>query len=516
MKTTAIRACLLLTTSVALARGAEVDREGTAAARAEAIHTTLSNIQEELKTHGGTWERWAESLKPYREDIRDFDVRPDVYPWPWPARKGYIFQGAAIRLHLTNGFDGLPPDGRPLDSIVHFDRQLKTLGIDLIVAIIPAKLTVYPDYIRAAVEGEATRPARAPADRNVCLATKRLMMELLEKDVEVVDLHRTFADYRRQNGDEAPLFYVQDSHYRNLGARVAASNIAERLKRHDFVQKALAAGSAYVGEKGARHDGTKADNDLLFVKNAANGARYSDAPDSPVVVCGDSHLAYNEQFGAHVTAQIALLIGMPVSRITHEGLSGTIPISMASDRNLRNRRVVVMHFTERMLPTAPGSRWPIVSLPGAAIPPQETDTNVTVSVKGVVREISDLPDPKAPYRHFLMKLYVAELKSEKNEPMTPPDGVVVILAMHDRKVLPIAGTKKGQSIALRLTPWTSVEKTYGRIQAGTLPSIALELDKRLYWGEVEGQPALSGDALAGIGEEDASAERDAPPAPASP
>jgi hypothetical protein len=97
--------------------------------------------------------------------------------------------------------------------------------------------------------------------------------------------------------------------------------------------------------------------------------------------------------------------------------------------------------------------------------------------------------------------------------------VVHVLAMHNRKVLPVAGTRAGRPLALRVTSWSLVEKRYGKIQSGNLPTVTLEIEKPLLWGEVEGQPRLTDGELARVGQEDSTAARAAadadPPRPPS-
>lgn len=344
-------------------------------ARAEAIRGALAIIEKQLAAHGGTWEKWAEDLKPYRDDIRGVTA----LKWPWPAKNGYVFQGQAHSLHMRDNFDDLPDGERPLEGLVHFSRQLKALGIDLIVAIIPAKLTVYPDYLYAAVEGPE-RAARAPEDRIVSLALVKLMYDLLRNDVEVVNLHEEFRQFRLKNGDGTPLFYVGDGHYLNRGAQLAAEKIAERLKRYDFVQKALAGENPYVGEKGARTDGQKADDTLLLIKDR-NGIPYGSQDNSPVFVLGDSHMGYNKST-APFSGQIAYRIAMPVWEMWREGLSASIPVEVAKDPNLKKRRVVVVHYSERMMRPKNGEpKWPLVKLPGV----DQAQVNAAPLVKSAVR-----------------------------------------------------------------------------------------------------------------------------------
>ena len=87
------------------------------------------------------------------------------------------------------------------------------------------------------------------------------------------------------------------------------------------------------------------------------------------MLMGDSHLGYNQSRSAGTGAQVARLIGMPVSVIWKEGLSTQIPVQVARDRFIRKRRVIVVHYTERMMVPKPGKhQWPIVNLPGAPKP----------------------------------------------------------------------------------------------------------------------------------------------------
>jgi hypothetical protein len=70
--------------------------------------------------------------------------------------------------------------------------------------------------------------------------------------------------------------------------------------------------------------------------------------DSPVVITGDSYSKYNCGQGAHLAAQVALRIGLPLTYQSSEGLSSSVPILMArlqKEKNyLANRRVFVWTF----------------------------------------------------------------------------------------------------------------------------------------------------------------------------
>jgi hypothetical protein len=269
----ALIASVCLVAGAPEARGADAD---AAASRAAAVRQTLAGIQAELAAHGGTFEKWGESLKAYRDGVRKVQA---ASAWPWPAKKGFVFQGREVSLVMLDTLDAQPDGQRPYDIVLDTHKKLQAEGADLIFVVLPDKLAIYPDYLSD----------QAPADRMVYPAVKQLMKRLLESGVEVVDLYPAFHEARRASEDR-PLYYDRDSHWRNVAARLAAEKIAERLKRYDFVQKALAEPKRYSLQAERRPD--KPD-DLMVVLDSKTGGRYADAAESPILITGDSALMYN-------------------------------------------------------------------------------------------------------------------------------------------------------------------------------------------------------------------------------
>ena len=82
---------------------------------------------------------------------------------------GWRFLPAEIK-HLLAG-DPSNDSKRPLDTIVDFNQQLKQLGVRLIVAPVPAKVTIHPEFFdkRLAGSAAASSPAgRRSASRRTC------------------------------------------------------------------------------------------------------------------------------------------------------------------------------------------------------------------------------------------------------------------------------------------------------------------------------------------------------------
>jgi hypothetical protein len=450
------------TTLVALALGVMTVAAAPREERAAAIQQELATLQAQLKANGGTYETWAEKLRPY--------------------------QGKSAQVIQCDDLATLPEACRPFEVMVDLDRQLKARGIDLIVAIIPSKLCVYPDYLHIA----PGQPARAPADRQVAMALKRLHQQLLEADVEVIDLYTAFQAARDKNRDEQLLVYANDSHWNNAGCRVAADSIAARLRRYDFVQAALARGNPFVHEQTSRSDGNKADPDIHVIRRRDGGA-YQDAPRSPVLITGDSYALYNQHLQAHLSAQVAARIGLPVTLLAEEGLSYNLPVKLAGRPGwLADRRVVVWTFNDKMLPLASGrGGWVKAKLPAAeAGPADAAATGDAKVVTATIAEVSAPPPKDAPYPHYYLVAYAKDV-----------DAVLHILAMRHRQILPAATLQPGDKIEVKLTPWKIVEKTHGRIQSGTLPTVELQITKPHYLAEMPGAPVLTAADLHRAGEE---------------
>ena len=274
-------------------------------ARQEAIRKSLAAIEAELQKYGGgSWEEWGRKLAPFRDA-----VNRKVAP-----KHGLRIRADEWRFIVLDKIDNEPAE----EAIVHFDRQLKARGIDLIVVPIPGKLSIYPDFICPEVG----------CDRLVAVAAKRMMKTLLECDVEVVDLFTVYRDRRLATNDKPPLYYYhEDSHWRNLAAQIAGERIADRLKRCEVVGKTLAAGNRYTTKVEERIKKSNADT-ILSVYDAKTNAYHPDEPgtrESPFILTGDSYSKYNCGQGAHLPAQVARLVGLPLTYDSTSGLSAEVP-----------------------------------------------------------------------------------------------------------------------------------------------------------------------------------------------
>jgi hypothetical protein len=109
-------------------------------------------------------------------------------------------------------------------AVVRFREQLRERGIELLVAPIPGKPSVYPDRLTRRA-GAAPKDVRSP--------TEDLIRALEAQGVATVDLFGTFRRYRDEHpldGDGNALYLARDTHWTPRGAQLAAGETARRLR----------------------------------------------------------------------------------------------------------------------------------------------------------------------------------------------------------------------------------------------------------------------------------------------
>ncbi len=324
--------------------------------RARSLADTKAAIEAELARNGGTWEAWNANLAEFRRWITLVHEKQRYEP------SGPFCFGAPGILALTlPTFEGSAPGANPVVMISALHAQLSQRGVDLVVVVIPNKEDIYPDRLTHA----------APRSREVAVASKRLLAHLVDQGVEVVDL---FAEFNacRSRGEE--IYQPYDSHWNPLGVRRAALAIAARLQRYAFVREAQSAPPHWRTVEGTIPGGTDLIVGRRKVELAARfrttyvGCRtardepYADAPDSPVLVSGDSFSRYLDLEGGSLTAHLAEALNLSCSLMARQG-SGATVMKMLEERGaayLVGRRVLVYTCVAR---TFARGEFPVVDLP---------------------------------------------------------------------------------------------------------------------------------------------------------
>lgn len=259
----------------------------------------------------------------------------------------------------------------PIKKIVLFRDELKKLGIELIVVVLPTKASIYPEMLN---------PKFSKENSGKFSHSLKSISELREQGVECVDLFTAFAA-ERQNDEIAgdSLYLSKDTHWRGRGVRCAAKVVADRIKQYSWYTPGTTnyeIDTLKVDRIGDIGNMTKITNvkfhDLLTVfpveatkcykvykvdrdsaGNEISRSRYKDDyANSQVLLLGDSFSRiYQTDMpeSAGWISHIAVELGQPIASIVSDGGASTlVRETLARKVNvLRNKKVVVWEFVER-------------------------------------------------------------------------------------------------------------------------------------------------------------------------
>jgi len=118
----------------------------------------------------------------------------------------------------------------PIQAILHFEKQLKDLGIQLLVVIVPGKPSIYPEMIYSDFDRE-----KIPNISHSLRAIK----ELSGKGIDVVDLFHPFLREKQKDKELGGSLYLkQDTHWKARGLRLTAKSVADRIKQYPWFHSA--------------------------------------------------------------------------------------------------------------------------------------------------------------------------------------------------------------------------------------------------------------------------------------
>jgi SGNH hydrolase-like domain, acetyltransferase AlgX len=289
--------------------------EKAAKERTKVIAEDMAAIRADLLRNGGDWAAWHERLAPFHEDLvrktekADGLLRTDKHVFQFLPADRYR--------HLVKKTDDGPI--RMLDSL---NRQLRERGIDLIVVPFPSKETVHADKF----SGDA------PEDGIFAPWRRRFLLELLERDIEVINLVPAFQE--NKEGHEYIYYDALDKHPADGGIRIAAEKIARRLARYELDKrpehpalkfKTEEVEFAFTGDgllrggflPGSRYKATR----VLFEDGGE--IVVGETSPCPVIVMGDSFTVVPDPnvTSASLPAHLALHLGEVPCQLTSMGSS---------------------------------------------------------------------------------------------------------------------------------------------------------------------------------------------------
>ena len=275
------------------------------------------------------------------------------------GRHGWLFYRPSVRYVIERQTGAPESDSAdPLPAIRSFRDQLQARGIRLLVVPVPNKESVYPEMLARRAED---------AGVVVCEQTRRLLDQLEQCGIEYVDLFEVFRRARQEESRSDPrrLYLAQDSHWSPEGARVAAGAVARRVLDGGTVNRG---DHAYVERSVTvrRHGDLVEMLQVPQIERALEPERlaclqvvqsdtrtpYRDAPESEVLILGDSFLRIYEQDepgAAGFIAHVARELGQPLTSIVNDGGASTLVRQELARRPtlLLNKRLVIWEFAER-------------------------------------------------------------------------------------------------------------------------------------------------------------------------
>lgn len=435
------------------------------------------------------------------------------------------------------------PDPRP--AILAFHRQLAERGIRLIVMPVPPKSVIQPDKFTdrfKAGPANLQNPSYDAFIRDLRQAGV-LVADVTPVFTRLRRVHRHVppeAGKWSHPGLEGDTYLVTDTHWRPETMEVAARYLKQYINaKVQLPPQALPASGVGMpappeaGKYRAQTCGVTNRGDLAVMLRlpewargylpeavclrqilTARGETWVPDETSDVLVLGDSFsniysldaMGWGESAG--LIEQLSFELQRPLDRlvINDNGAYATrafLARELARGRDrLAGKRLVIWQFAMREL--AAGD-WKSVDLtlgkpvPSLfVVPAPGKDWNVC----GVVRAIAPVPRPgTVPYKDHIVAAHIVDLECEAMRSSTVAgklrgslaeasqpaihDGqaFVYLSSMRDNVWTPAARLRPGETVTMRLRPWSDVAPRYERINRTELPDDALQLAEPC-WGEL--------------------------------
>ncbi len=379
------------------------------------------------------------------------------------------------------------PDPRP--AILDFARQLARRNIRLVLVPTPTKAMVHPEHF-----GGHTGADRPSMHNRSYL---ELVRTLEDNGVTVFDPLPILLRRRGQAGEDQ--FLSTDTHWRPEAMEAVARDLAAQLsdrKHVDTVETNSGQTRTTVSVTGQGDLETmmrlgpgpaafqRQTVTLNQVLTADRRSHWQPDPTARVLLLGDSYtniysldpMGWGQSAG--FAEQLSWHLGQPVDRISRNAdAAHATRRQLASDpKRLDGKTVVVWQLAVREFSSGD---WPLIRLGRPDSDPGSTRSHDAVDFRGTVLATSGVPTPgTVPYRDAVLSLHVTDSNGNQR--------IVFCMGMKDNRLVPAARLKPGDLLTARLIPWTTVEKTYGRLVRIELDDPEFRLvDLPTFWGDLK-------------------------------
>ncbi len=420
----------------------------------------------------------------------------------WIGRDGWLFYRPDLDYSIGPGFldpkvlarrqrGGLEfsarrhPDPRP--AILDFARQLELRNIQLVLVPTPTKAMVHPE--------------RFGGQDNTGPLHNRSWPEFVDTlnaaNITVFDPLPVLLERRRR--DHTDQFLATDTHWRPEAMEAVAEALAVALgqlnslpnspTRPTWVRqpREVTGQGELLKMMRLGPDSKLFEPETVTIQQVLSSdlQHWQPDPTAPVLVLGDSYTniySYNAMgFGqsAGFAEQLAWHLQRPVDSLARnaDGAHATRRQLARETRRLENTRILVWQFAVRELTSGD---WPLIPLPAKPRrPTPQTPQTQQDSLKFqcTILATSGVPTPgTVPYRDAVLSLHASG--------PTGGEFVIFSMGMKDNRLTAASRLKPGDTLTLRLIPWTTVQQKYGRLNRIELDDPDFRLvDLPTYWAD---------------------------------
>lgn len=353
--------------------------------RSQAMAEARAALERECKAFSqGDWQGYYDSLRPFREALWARVKAAFDNPFPSllnPAEKAPLVpllgrQGCYYISHQLQevsvghaGGPGLLPDvinGSPaIPIIAAASAWLRNQGIDLL--FVPGPTPPHIDPVGLVEDAKLL-----PAHGIVAPHARAVLLRLIEKDVEIVDVLPALLEAKRRG--TGGLVLMTDTHWGPSAHRIAAQRVAERLQRLPLVKRSLSRAALYTDTELTYDAPASLMNYLTLEKrqevdplrkitcrvvNSQDGQPLKPAANAPILVIGDSFTDYGVPPGGAFASWLSRYVNQTVGLLRFDGHTDHAFKEMARNPEiLKSVQTVVWINNQGSFTTPYVSGWP--------------------------------------------------------------------------------------------------------------------------------------------------------------
>lgn len=390
------------------------------------------------------------------------------------------------------------PDPRP--AIIAFKAELAARGIKLILMPTPVKSVIHPEKFAAGFENVKT-PVQNSSYQN-------FIKSMENAGVLVFDPAQMLVRDKLENKREQ--FLAGDTHWRpeamELCARLLSGFIRQDVNlttepatgytavKTNIFQRGDIVAMLRLPEENKKYGGERVEIRRIFL---TDDRPWQPSKEADVLVLGDSfaniYSLGNMGWGANagLVEQLSYEMQRPIDFITvnDNGAWAARELLMrelagGKDR-LAGKRAVIWQFAARELTEGD---WKLISLKPAGRYERflKVPSGRELAVNGEIKVITRAPRPgSVPYADHIITVHLTYVSDNTND---YGQALVYMFSMTNHVLTKAAGLRAGNTVSLRLRPWSEVSATYERINRAE-PDDPELLVQEPCWGEllVEGK-----------------------------